>query len=482
MVNFMAYTRGSSSVFDLWESMGNPGWDWDTVFPYFKKSTHFTPPSTTNNSQITFDPSFYNASGGPLQISFGEYTQPDDQYWYPALQEIGVPKAVDFNGGNAVGVAHETTTINPADESRSSAYTSFYAAAKSRPNLHVMTDTLVEQVLIRGNSSSAAAYGVKYTSSSGVPSFAYASKEVIVSAGAVQTPQLLMLSGVGPKATLQKFNIKPYAYLEGLGQRFQDHASFYVNVEVSASLPTIGLLLQNSTAFTAAINEWGSNHSGPLASMNGDTIGFQRLTNAQLTAIGAQDLIALGSDWPNIEFLLLPAYDNPGFPNPPNATGNYLTIAVALVSPTSMGSISISSTNINDPPIIDVNYLSTTDDQQVAIQGFKNAIAIAESNAFKPVFLGRNKVVPPAASVATDAAILEYVRNVMTTIWHASGTAAMMPQASGGVVDSQLRVYGVKNLRIVDASVQPRITNQHVQAVVYMIAERAADFLKAQYA
>jgi choline dehydrogenase len=477
----MAFNRGSSSVYDLWESMNNSGWGWNSVFPYFKKYAHFTPPNTTNNSQITFNPSYYNKNAAPLEISYGQYTQPYDQYWYPALQEIGVPKAVDFNGGNAVGVAHTTTSINPADETRSSAYTTYYAAAKSRPNFHIMSSTMVNQILIRKNGSITNAYGVKYTNSSGVPAYAYASKEVIVAAGAVQTPQLLMLSGIGPKVVLDKFNIPSYAYLKGLGQRFQDHPSFYVNIEVDDSLPTIGMLLRNSTAFGAAFNEWSTSHTGPLASMNGDTLGFQRFTDDQLKAMGANDLLALGSGWPNIEFLLLPAYNNPGFPNPPNATGNYLTVLVALVSPTSMGSVTIRSTNINDPPVIDVNYLSTTDDQKVAIQGFKNAIAIAQSNAFKPVFLGRDKVVPPAASVTTDGQILEYVRNTITTIWHGSGTAAMMPQASGGVVDSKLRVYGVKNLRIVDASIQPRITNQHVQSVVYMIAERAADFLKAQY-
>jgi choline dehydrogenase len=196
--------------------------------------------------------------------------------------------------------------------------------------------------------------------------------------------------------------------------------------------------------------------------------------------MGANDLITLGSNWPNIEFLMLPAYYNPAFPNPPNATGNYLTVIVALVSPTSMGNVTIGSTNINDPPIIDTSYLSTTDDQKVAIQGLKNAFAVAQSTAFEPVFLGRDKVFP-SASVSTDGQILDYVRKATTTVWHASGTAAMMRRASGGVVDSLLRVHGIQNLRIVDASIQPRISNHHVQAAVYMIAERAGDFLKAKY-
>jgi choline dehydrogenase-like flavoprotein len=150
------------------------------------------------------------------------------------------------------------------------------------------------------------------------------------------------------------------------------------------------------------------------------------------------------------------------------------------LSPLHLGNVTIGSTNINDPPIIDTSYLSTTDDQKVAIQGLKNAFAVAQSTAFEPVFLGRDKVFP-SVSVSTDSQILDYVRKAPTTVWHASGTAAMMPKASGGVVDSLLRVLGIQNLRIVDASIQPRISNHHIQAAVYMIAERAGDFLKAKY-
>ncbi|KAF8888750.1 hypothetical protein BD779DRAFT_1470039 [Infundibulicybe gibba] len=454
VMNFMAFNRGSSSLYDLWESMGNPGWDWKTVFPFFKKYAHFTPPNTSNNSQITFDSSLYDPAAGPLQISYG-------QDWSPKIR--------DLNAGHAVGVAHTTTTINPADQSRSSAYTTFYAQAKNRPNLHVFTDTMVEQVLLR-----------KYRNASGVVGTAFASKEVIISTGAIQTPQLLMLSGIGPKAILDKFKIPAFVYNDGLGQRLQDHPSFYINIEVPSSLTTIGQLLQNPATFGQIFAQYQQNHTGPLASMNGDTLGFQRFPDKQLKAMGAKDLIALGDNWPNVEYLLLPAYNNPGFPTAPNATGNYVTVLVALVSATSLGTVGISSTNINDPPIIDVNYFATKDDQQVAIQGLKNALAIAQSKSFKPIFLGRDKVVPPP-NITTDAQILNYVRQVTTTIWHGSGTAAMMPRAKGGVVDNKLRVYGVNKLRIVDASIQPRITNQHVQAVVYMIAERAAEFLRQQY-
>ena len=459
--------------------MGNPGWNWDTVLPYFKKSPHFTPPNTTNNSQITFDPSLYNPNAGPLQISFGEYTQPDDEFWYPALQEIGLPKNQDFNGGNIIGVAHGTTSINPADESRSSAYTSFYAAAKHRPNLHVFSNTMVEQILIRSASSTTEAYGVKYRNAAGVSGTAFAAKEVIVSTGAIQTPQLLMLSGIGPKAILDKFNIPAHVYNDRVGQRLQDHPSFYVNVEVPDSLSTAGLLFRNTTTFNELLAQYKGNHTGPLASMNGDAFGFQCFTDAQLSAMGAQDLITLGTGWPNVEYLLLPAFSNPGFPTPPNATGNYLTVTVALVSPTSHGSVSIALTSIDDPPVIDVNYFATPADRNVTVQGLKNALVLVASDAFRPVFLGRDKVVPPP-SVSTNADMLEYVRNVTTTLWHVSGTAAM-PQASGGVVDNKLGVYGVKNLRVVDASIQPVISNQHLQVVMYMIAERAAEFIKAQY-
>lgn len=215
--------------------------------------------------------------------------------------------------------------------------------------------------------------------------------------------------------------------------------------------------------------------------MNGDTPAFKRYNNSFLESFNGTELLALGDGWPNVEFLVLPAYNNPGFPNPPNATGNYITILAALVSPTSFGTVTINSTNIYDHPVIDVNYYATNDDQHIAVQGLLDAIAITESEPFSGIFLGRDKVFPPAANISTYSDQLEYVRNTATTVWHASGTSPMLPLASGGVVNSKLQVYGVKNLRIVDASIQPRITNQHVQAVVYMIAEKAADMLKTEY-
>ncbi|KAF8888759.1 hypothetical protein BD779DRAFT_1522326 [Infundibulicybe gibba] len=401
VINFLQFNRGSSSVYDLWAKLGNVGWDWKSVLPYFKK-----------------------------YISYGQFTQPVDQF----------------------------------------CYTSFYASAKNRPNFHVLTNTMVQQILLRKSGSTTQAYGVRYKSASGVIGTALASKELSCPPEPSRRRSFSCCPGSAPKPCLTSLT----------SRRLQDHPSFYVNVEVTSSLPTIGQLLSNPVTFATTFAQYASSHTGPLASNNGDTIGFQRFTDAQLQAMNATELIALGANWPNVEYLLLPAYNNPGFPNPPNATGNYVTVLCALVSPTSLGSVTISSTNINDPPVIDVNYLATATDQQVAVQGLKNAIAIAQSNAFQPIALGRDKVTPPT-SVSTDAQMLDYVRNVMTTIWHASGTAAMLPQAQGGVVDSQLRVYGVQGLRIVDASVQPRITNQHVQAVVYMIAEKAAAFIKAKW-
>lgn len=285
--------------------------------------------------------------------------------------------------------------------------------------------------------------------------------------------------GLGPQATLNQFGIQAYQYLEGVGTRFQDHPSFYVNVEVPDTLPTAGY--DFPTELEADLSQWQTDHTGPMASMNGDTPAFKRYNNTFLDAIGASDLAAF-DDYPNIEFLVLPAYDNPGFPNPPNATGNYITILAALVSPSSLGSVTISSTDINDQPVINVNYYDTTADQEIAVAALQDALAITETAAWAPIYLGRDRVFPTADLVASYDDMLNYVRNTATTVWHASGTMPMLPQASGGVVDNELRVYGVSNLRVVDASIQPRITNQHVQAVVYMIAEKAADLLKAQYA
>ncbi|KAJ9641333.1 hypothetical protein H2199_005303 [Coniosporium tulheliwenetii] len=435
VINGLTYGRGSASIYDLWESLGNAGWSWSDVFPFFQKSTSFIPVEVS--AYQTYDESAYSPSG-PISLSFPTYVSPASTAFIEALGAVGVPTVNELNLGDNVGAKQEPLTLD-ARQQRSSAYDGYYKPVRNRPNLTVLPLATVRQVITEMRNLSLTATGVVFADqTSGSTMNVTARKEVILSAGTFQTPQLLMLSGIGPQETLQKFGISQSLVNENVGRHMQDHLYFSV---IARSQPeaSSSQVYNRIDLLQDAESEYAANRSGPLTTPIGATYGFQRVPEANLQALAADEL--------------LDGRQNQAHSN-----------------------------SIQDAPIINLNYLEAETDQKLALYAFRNLRTILSQPGLANYTIGpANGEVVPGPDITDDETILAYIKSTLLPVWHVVGTCRMLPQAQGGVVDSRLRVHGVKGLRIVDASVMPVIPDQHTQGVVFMIAEKAAQMIKEDY-
>lgn len=409
------------------------------------------------------------------------YAYPGSEAFVESMSTIGVYVVDDLNNGTNVGATQEKLTID-SQYHRSSSYDSYYMQAKSRSNLKVLPFSPVQQIILEQEGGDVTASGVVYLDyASGMTMNATATKEVIMSAGSFQTPQLLMLSGIGPAETLAKVGVELYVDRQGVGKDLQDHTYFSVNVQADSSI-SYDPLYSDYSKLQAAASEFEESE-GPLVAPIGPSFAFEKIPVETLNQIGAAALAANRSDQAHIEYLyesnFYPNYPTPQY-TPQQYNTTYISLTAALVAPQSRGSVSVKSNSNTDPPQIDLQYYTDPADQALAIYAFKNLRRILNQFATYNFTIGPNNgEVSPGPSVQSDEEILNYIRETAVTVWHASGTCAMLPQEEGGVVDSRLKVYGVNNLRIVDASVFPIIPDQHIQAATYMLAEKAADIIKA---
>lgn len=341
-----------------------------------------------------------------MQVSYSNYEQPFTPFIRNALQKIGLSSLPGFNSGELLGFANAAYTIDPATGTRSSSETAFLRAAieQSEP-LTVYVQTSAKKILF---DNSKKATGVQVSTAG----FAYtlsATKEVIAAAGVFKTPQLLMVSGIGPSSTLQKLGIPVISSLDGVGQGIWDHPyygiGYKVNVETDQALANPATLEQANIDFIQS-------QTGPLTSVGADLIGWQKVPSeyrSKLSSAAVSDLASFPSDWPELELLPIPAATFPV-----NDTSNYASMTIAVVAPVSRGSVTINSTNTDDPPVIDPNWLTSTTDQEVAVQGFKVArdLAAASGIVIEPEIV-------PGPAVQTNAQILQYIQQTAYTIHHA---------------------------------------------------------------
>ncbi|KAK3306255.1 glucose-methanol-choline oxidoreductase [Chaetomium strumarium] len=481
-INGLTYGRGSSGLYDLWETLGNAGWGWDGVLPFFKKSTTFVPPQQ-RVAQQDFDASLYGQ--GPVKLSYPPYVNgtPGSIAFVESLSAIQVPIVQELNAGCNVGAKQEPLTMDDKYH-RSSSYDNYYMEAKERPNLRVLPFSPVQQLILEEGAGKLKATGVVYLDYLGGRTLnVTVNKEVIMSAGSIQTPQLLMLSGIGPTETLNKAGIKVYLANENVGQNLQDHTYFSINVEVGPSI-SVSSLYHDLSKLQKAEQEF-QDSKGPLTAPVGLSYGFEKIPADVLTSINATTLASERPNQAHIEYY----YETIYYPNVPSPyyrsheyNTSYISLTAGLVAPLSRGSVSIRSNSLSDAPEIDLKYYVHPEDQAVAIYAFRNLRKILTKFATYNDTVGPNHgEVNPGPAVQTDEQILDYIRETAVTVWHASGTCAMLPREKGGVVDERLRVYGVEGLRVVDASVFPVIPDQHTQGPVYMVAEKAAVLIKEDW-
>jgi len=440
-INVMAYTRGNRGDYDRWAQKGALGWSYADVLPYFKRGETWEHGANP-----------WRGGSGPIGTEFAKTTDPAYDAWIEAAKVAGLPVTDDYNGAQQEGFGRSQYTIR--NGYRSSAASAYLKPARRRRNLRVVTRAHATRVLLEG----ARATGVEYVRRRDVVRVE-ASREVILSGGTFNTPQLLTLSGIGPAAHLAKVGIKPVLDLP-VGKNLQDHLAVIIFFQRRDSSTFRREMRFDRMAISMMRGYLFG--SGPGTVVPGGLHAFIR-TRPELAV-------------PDIEFMFrgAPAHTHLWFPVIRPAYVDGFGIRPTLLHPDSRGEILLRSTDPHAPPRIAYNFFSAPDDLPRLREGFHRARAVAYQ---KPLDRYRGIETSPGASVKSDADIDGFIRSTAITAHHPCGTCAMGigPDA---VVDPQLKVRGIERLRVVDASVMPDLVSAHINACVLMIAEKAADMIR----
>ncbi len=447
-INAMIYMRGQKFDYDHWESMGNRGWGWSDVLPIFRRSEDY---------QHGADD--FHGSGGELRVEERRVNWEILDVWRDAAEQCGIPKIDEFNRGDNFGNAY--FQMNQRTGKRWSAARAFLDAAQQRPNLTVMTEATVESLSLSQDPDGIRATGVKLLHK-GQRLEIQAAKEVLLAAGAVASPQLLQLSGIGPQNELQSHSIAVRHNLDGVGQNLQDHLQIRTIYQVDN---TVTLNERARTPWGMAMMglEYFLKKTGPLTMPPSQLGAFAKSDPSQPSA--------------NIEWHVQPlSLDKFGSPL---HRYNAITPSVCNLRPSSRGTVSLKSANPHDAPAIAPNYLSTQEDLDVAVAGLRFTRDIMAAPALAPF---NPRELKPGPQITTEDELQRAAGDLGTTIFHPVGTCKMGPAHDNlAVVDDQLRVHGVAGLRVIDASIMPTITSGNTNAPTVMIAERGAEFIRKDY-
>ncbi|KIW12061.1 hypothetical protein PV08_09335 [Exophiala spinifera] len=497
LVNGMIWNRGNQEDFDLWASLGNQGWDWNSLLPYFMKSESYTPRAYANLTRqpVTFVPAVHGSSG-PVQVSYPVFYWPQTDNWFGALNALDIPSCVDPNEGTSAGSYFLPSSIDPASQTRSDARRAYHDKAANRSNYHVLTDAQVVRILFR-RGAIPRAIGVRTLDGRRF----VARREVILAAGAIHTPKVLEHSGVGDGQLLSALNISVVADLPGVGSNLQDHALLRVKYPYqNTAFPNPQGLLTNSTFNSSSAHEYLTSRTGPWTAKPSTAIAFPSLSQITNTtyALGlilsaTQDSLGYyplshtsGHDSTSIPVvkagyqaqfpLLLQNLMSASTPAYEVLNDNSGGLDIALMRPLSRGTTHIISPDETVDPAVDPNWLSHPLDFEIMVAAMRFNQRILDTDAIRALEPSYTQVSPNATRPELEA----FIRQGINTEYHYSGTCAMMPRGLGGVVDADLSVYGTAGLRIVDTSVYPVVPGAHLQSVAYAVAERAADVIRGR--
>ena len=446
-INAMIYMRGQRSDYDHWAQLGNRGWSWDDVLPVFKQSESY---------QHGADD--YHGDNGELRVEERRVNWEILDAWREAAEQCGIPKITEFNRGDNFGNAY--FQMNQKSGRRWSAVRAFLDPVKSRPNLTIVTQAHVTDLILEsGDNGKLKATGVSAHTPSGDQRW-LANNEVLLSAGAVASPQLLQLNGVGPADLIRQNGITVRHELAGVGRNLQDHLQVRTVYKV-ANTVTLNQRAGTLWGKMAMGMEYFIKHTGPMTMPPSQLGAFAKSDESQESA--------------NIEWHVQPlSLDKFG---EPLHKYNAITPSVCNLRPSSRGHVNIKSPDPLDAPTIKLNYLSTQADKEVAVAGLKFTRRIMQANALAPF---QPEEMLPGVDVTTDADLAHAAGDLGTTIFHPVGTCKMGNDALS-VVDDRLQVHGIDRLRVVDASIMPRITSGNTNAPVVMIAEKAAEFIRNEF-
>ncbi|KAK1962555.1 GMC oxidoreductase [Colletotrichum sublineola] len=494
--NGMCWTRGSTADFDGWEELGNAGWGWQSLLPYFMKVEKYTVNVDKDlQDRLNIHPNMsVHGTEGLIDVAYPQYIYDASDHVLKGLSELGLPLSGDLNTGNPTGAAFIPSDISPTNQTRSDARVGYYDTAASRSNLHVLTGQTVTRLIVgvpssQGTGGGRRILGVDFASESmGINRTVTTKQEVILAAGAIQSPTLLQVSGIGPKEVLGSLNIPVQIDLPGVGNNFQDHpmAAFPFDYSNSSLYTSQNL---TGDAFQDALTTFITNHTGPLTAPMINTVAFPSLF------WHGEEGRALQSGAPNSSSDSLPS------DAPPTVQAGYAAqrrivlghlaradvgayellaaswgqISIGAQKPLSRGTVRPVSDSMFDGPLLDPRYCADPLDCEIIRLGLKMTRKLMQTEAMTPLL----PVLDAQFESNDDADLMAALKPLVGTEFHPSGTTSMMPEEMGGVVNAELMVYGTCNLRVVDAGIMPMIPAAHLQATVYAVAEKAVDIIKA---
>ena len=437
-INGMIYMRGQAADYDGWRQLGNDGWGWDDVLPFFLKSEdHHGGPSAGHHA------------GGEWRVEKQRLSWPILDAFQAAAEAMGIPRVADFNGGDNFGSGY--FEVNQRGGVRWNTSKAFLRPALKRPNLRVVTGAEAESLRLEGRIATGIAFQYR-----GQRATARARGEVILAAGAVNSPKLLELSGIGRPDILQALGIPVQHQLDGVGENLQDHLQIRTVFKVR-NTRTLNTRYHNLVSRAGMGVEYALRRSGPL-SMAPSQLGIFARSDPRMAT-------------PDLEYHIQPlSTDRLG---EPLHRFDAVTVSVCNLRPESRGSIHIASRDLRMQPSIRPNYLSTPVDRDVAANSIRHARRLMQAEALTPY---APEEMLPGPQFSSDAELAAKAGDIATTIFHPVGTCKMGADAMA-VVDPKLRVHGLAGLRVVDASIMPNIVSGNTNSPVIMIAERAADFI-----
>ena len=442
-INAMVYTRGHRADYDHWASLGNPGWSYEEVLPLFKRAEH----------NHCVGENTYRGTSGPLQVNYLRSPSPINEVFLQACEQTGLPRTPDYNGAQQLGCG--PTQAMQANGERCSAAKAYITPFLARSNLTVITQAHTRRVLMEGKR----AIGVEYERDGQVLQL-HAAREVVLSAGAFGSPQLLMLSGIGPQEQLQAQGIATVHTLTGVGQNLQDHVTTVLIQRTARTEAAMGISLRGLVDVVKAIFQWRNKRTGWITSNVAESQGFLKTDSS--------------ADKPDIQLALCTGIIDDH--NRKTHLGHGYTLHVTLCRPKSRGSVSLQSAKSTDAPLIDVGFFSHPDDMATLVKGTQIGLDILQA---KPFDAYRGEMLYPVER-NNPAQIEDFLRDHSDTEYHPCGTCKMGPHSDPmAVVDAQLRVHGVQGLRVVDASIMPTLTGGNTTAPTIMIGEKAAELIRS---
>ena len=437
-INGLLYVRGQHEDYDRWRQHGNSGWGYDDVLPYFKKA---------ENQQRGADD--FHGVGGPLPVSDSRHADPLSSAFVAAAAETGIPVNPDFNGASQEGAGFFQTTTRRGR--RASTAVAYLRTAKARANLQVETSALAQRILFEGRRASAVEYR-----KAGSLRTARARKEILVSGGAYNSPQLLQLSGVGPAELLRKHGIDVVLDAPGVGHDLQDHMQVRVVTRCAKPI-TLNDIVNHPVRRILAGARYAAFRKGPLTIAAGTSGAFFK-TSPRLAT-------------PDIQIHFLP-FSTDKMGEKLHSFSGFIA-SVCQLRPESRGSLRIRSADPAAPPEIRINYLAAEVDRTTNVEGLKILRKILQAPALRPYVV---EEVDPGAKASTDEELLNYCRATGSTIYHPTSTCRMGSDPLA-VVDQRLRLRGIEGLRVVDASVMPDLVSGNTNAAIIMIAEKASEMI-----